>query len=136
MICPNCSRMNPEGAKNCGVCGAPMPYVAPRKEKDEGSIFILVWAAILIICAIGKKWLYLSEFGDGRFDDTDVTILFILNMIHDISMILPVFAVKQKTLKIITFVLIGIYILWMVYTNVTDLIHNLDYIRLQRSWGY
>ena len=125
--------MNPEGAKNCGVCGAPMPYVAPRKEKDLGSIFIFVWVAEIAFNALAQ--LLMHSFYTHLWQDREsIIIMFGLSILGNLATILPVFAIKNKTLKIIAFVLVGMVITYWVYSNVSGMTNALDNLNRRYYW--
>ena len=125
--------MNPEGAKNCGVCGAPMPYVAPRKEKDLGSIFIFLWVAITAFYVLAL--LIMQKFYTHLWQDKEsIMIMYSLFIFNNLAHILPVFAIKNKTLKIIAFVLVGIFVTYWVYSNVTGMIEALDHLNRRYYW--
>lgn len=108
MICPKCNRENEDGAMFCRYCGSSMNPVQ-EKESNISSILILVW-----IIAVG-----LLSITTNLYDNWYETFYIVIRMIHNIIMILPAFAIKNRTLRIIGIILMSCLILWWMYRDIT-----------------
>ena len=112
MICPKCNRENEEGAMFCRYCGSSMNPV-PEKESNISSILILVWIIALVL-------LNITYYLCAKFDmGSPKTVYVGIQSIKDIIMILPAFAIKNRTLRIIGIILMSCLILWLMYGNIT-----------------
>lgn len=116
MICPKCNRENEDGAMFCRYCGSSMNPVQ-EKESNISSILILVWIIAVGLLSITNN-LY-TKFVDNWYEGTSKTFYIGIQMIHNIIMILPAFAIKNRTLRIIGIILMSCLILWWMYGNIT-----------------
>ena len=116
MICPKCNRENEDGAMFCRYCGSSMNPVQ-EKESNISSILILVWIIAVGLHSI-TSGLY-SKFVDNWYEGTSKTFWIGIQMIYYIIMILPAFAIKNRTLRIIGIILMSCLILWWMYGNIT-----------------
>ena len=116
MICPKCNRENEDGAMFCRYCGSSMNPVQ-EKESNISSILILVWIIAVGLHSITTV-LY-SKYVDNWYEGTSKTFWIGIQMIYYIIMILPAFAIKNRTLRIIGIILMSCLILWWMYGDIT-----------------
>ena len=116
MICPKCNRENEDGAMFCRYCGSSMNPV-PENESNISSILILVWIIAVGLLSITTS-LYI-KFVDNWSEGSSKMVYIGIQIIHNISMILPAFAIKNRTLRTICIILMSCLILWWRYRNIS-----------------
>lgn len=116
MICPKCNRENEDGAMFCRYCGSSMNPVQ-EKESNISSILILVW--IIAVCLLSITTNLYAKFVDHWYEGTPKAVYIGIELIYNIIMILPAFAIKNRTLRIIGIILMSCIILWWMYGNIT-----------------
>lgn len=124
MKCPTCNRENEESAKYCRYCGSPI-HPAEMKDSNTSSIILFIW--IIATCVINivssKIWAYRGEvyYGEDVEYDliTKLTFLFIiLNIIGNLIHLLPAFAIKNKSLKIVGIIVMSIMEIWWIVKDI------------------
>ena len=115
MICPKCNHEIEDGAMFCRHCGSSMNPV-PEKESNTSSVLILVW--IIAVCVFSVITTLYTKFVDDWYKGSSKMVYIGIQIINNIVMILPAFAIRNKTLKIIGVILMAIIIIWWVYTNI------------------
>lgn len=116
MICPKCHHENENGSMFCRYCGASMNPV-PENESNTSSIIIFVWIIAVGVLSIITT-LY-TKFVDNWYEGSSRMVYIGIQIIHNIVMILPVFAIKNKTLKIVGIILMAGLIIWWVFNNIS-----------------
>ena len=116
MICPKCHHENENGSMFCRYCGASMNPV-PENESNTSSIIIFVWIIAVGVLSIITT-LY-TKFVDNWYEGSSRMVYIGIQIIHNIVMILPAFAIKNKTLKIVGIILMAGLIIWWVFDNIS-----------------
>lgn len=116
MICPKCHHENENGSMFCRYCGASMNPV-PENESNTSSIIIFVWIIAVGVLSIITT-LY-TKFVDNWYEGSSRMVYIGIKIIHNIVMILPAFAIKNKTLKIVGIILMAGLIIWWVFNNIS-----------------
>jgi len=116
MICPKCHHENENGSMFCRYCGASMNPV-PENESNTSSIIIFVWIIAVGVLSIITT-LY-TKFVDNWYEGSSKMVYIGIQIIHNIVMILPAFAIKNKTLKIVGIILMAGLIIWWVFNNIS-----------------
>jgi hypothetical protein len=116
MICPKCHHENENGSMFCRYCGASMNPV-PENESNTSSIIIFVWIIAVGVLSIITT-LY-TKFVDNWYEGSSRMVYIGIQIIHNIVMILPAFAIKNKTLKIVGIILMAGLIIWWVFNNIS-----------------
>ena len=111
MICPKCNHENEDGAMFCIYCGSSMN---PVQEKESNISSILIPVVLLSITTS----LY-TRLVDNCYEGTPKMVYIGFQIIYNIIMILPAFAIKNRTLRIIGIILMSCIILWWIYGNIT-----------------
>ncbi len=120
MNCPKCHTQNVFDAKFCSNCGSALN--AHTQEKDNGSIFILIWVVIWGMSNIIAQILLKSMVWVGLGFETIKYFLYPMWMIANLSLILIPFSVKNKPIKIAAFVIVGLISLYYFGCNVIDML--------------
>ena len=116
MICPKCHHENENGSMFCRYCGASMNPV-PENESNTSSIIIFVWIiAVGVLSIIATLY---TKFVDNWYEGSSRMVYIGIQIIHNIVMILPAFAIKNKTLKIVGIILMAGLIIWWVFNNIS-----------------
>lgn len=115
MNCPKCNRENEDGAMFCRHCGTSMNPV-PEKESNTSSILILIWIIAVAILSITTT-IY-TRVVDNWYEGGTKMAYIAIQIIHSLIMILPAFAIKNKTIRIIGIILMGALILWWISQNI------------------
>lgn len=115
MKCPKCNRENEESAMYCRYCGSSM-FPKTNKESDSSGILILIWIVAIGVVSFAE-YLY-PKFIDDWYEGTNRIIYSAMAIAHNLIMLIPVFAIKNKTFKIIGVILMSISVLWWVVSNV------------------
>jgi class 3 adenylate cyclase/tetratricopeptide (TPR) repeat protein len=55
LICPQCSRENPEGAKFCNECAAPLPLGAPAPSREQRKTVTVLFCDVVGSTALGES---------------------------------------------------------------------------------
>jgi|GEM_PF-4484956 len=121
MICPNCKKENEEGASFCRHCGASMNVSAKKeKETDSSSILILLWIAITIVTYLVNLFIVVAY--DNWDEGVSLLIYVCMQILSNIAMILPVLAIKNKSMRITGIVIMSLFVLWMIKRNINWLL--------------
>jgi hypothetical protein len=115
MICPKCNHENEDDAMFCRHCGSSMNPV-PEKESNTSSILIFVW--IIAVGVLSVITTLYTEFVGNWYEGISKMIYIGIQIIHNFVMILPAFAIKNKTLKIIGIILMAGLVIWWVFSNI------------------
>lgn len=115
MNCPKCKRENEEGALFCCHCGSSMAF-SNSQDSNTSSILLLIWVVVIVILSITQE-LYTTLIphwfeGGAKYGYVAMT------MIHNMLMILPVLAIKNRTYRLIGLIVMLCIILWWLYRNV------------------
>lgn len=116
MICPKCHHENENGSMFCRYCGASMNPV-PENESNTSSIIIFVW--IIAVGMLSIITTLYTKFVDNWYEGSSRMVYIGIQIIHNIVMILPAFAIKNKTLKIVGIILMAGLIIWWVFNNIS-----------------
>ena len=119
MICPKCHTEIADGAKFCTHCGCNLS-IKEECSNDNSSKIILAWVLIWGFSNL------LCQIVTGVFDDWYASstryIAYTLWIISNISYLLIPFSVKNKTIKIISLLIIIPFSLWFAYCNIRGMI--------------
>jgi len=89
----------------------------PENESNTSSIIIFVWIIAVGVLSIITT-LY-TKFVDNWYEGSSRMVYIGIQIIHNIVMILPAFAIKNKTLKIVGIILMAGLIIWWVFNNIS-----------------
>jgi len=121
MICPNCKKENEEDASFCRHCGASMNVSAKKeKEIDSSSILIFLWIAITIVTYLVNLFIVVAY--DNWDEGVSLLIYVCMQILSNIAMILPVLAIKNKSMRITGIVIMSLFVLWMIRRNINWLL--------------
>lgn len=115
MICPKCNRENEDGALFCRHCGSSMNPVQKPKESNISSVLILVW--VIAVAVLSLATYCYTGFIDNWYRDAKTGYV-ILRLIHNVVMILPALAIKNKVMKIVGIIVMSLMIIWWIVQNI------------------
>lgn len=114
MNCPKCNRENEDSALFCRYCGSSLKPVE-KKETNFSSVILLVWIILTGMFSIGTYLFtrfYYNWYEEGR------GFYVALQIMHNLIMILPSLAIKDKTFKIIGVLISVCLVIWWVIENI------------------
>lgn len=111
MKCPNCNQENEERAMYCRHCGSPM-----HQTDSKGSI---ISSQLLLIWIIAKAVLViLYKFMDEMDGDSVDFIYTGIEIIGDLSNLLPAFAIMNKKLRKIGIFIMSLIVIWWIIQDI------------------
>lgn len=118
MNCLRCNTPNEEGAKFCKNCGMDMTYTPSNESTNSKSsdTFLIIFISIAFISAIAQ--FAIQKLVDNWYESPTKYIQASLWLFQNLSFILIPLAIKNKTLKIVGFIITAIMVIYWVYTNV------------------
>jgi len=122
MICPKCNRENEDGALFCRHCGSSMNPVQNPKESNISSVLILVW--VIAVAVLSLATYCYTRFIDNWYSDAKTGYV-ILQLIHNVVMILPALAIKNKVMKIVGIIVMSLMIIWWIVQNIQFMMETL-----------
>lgn len=114
MNCPKCNRENEDSALFCRYCGSSLKPIK-KKDSNTSNVILLVWIILIGVFNIGT-FLY-TRFYNNWYEEGRVVYVAI-QIMHNLIMILPSLAIKDKTLKIIGILISICLIIWWVIGNI------------------
>lgn len=114
MNCQKCNRENEDSALFCRYCGSPLKPIEKNASKFT-SVIILVWIILTGVFSIGT-YLY-TRFYDNWYEEGR-GVYVAIQIMHNLIMILPSLAIKDKNLKIIGILISTCLIIWWVIENI------------------
>ena len=121
MLCPKCKKEIADGSIFCNHCGAKL-----KKEEKSGS---KASDTLLLIYAIGIVTLSLIQIALTKaipdwYSKAGLYYFYkFTNFLYDLLMVLPAFAIKKKSIKIVAAILIGLLITYYIVINIIDIIN-------------
>ena len=118
MNCLRCNTPNEEGAKFCKNCGMDMTYTPSNESTNYKSsdTFLIIFISIAFISAIAQ--FAIQKLVDNWYESPTKYIQASLWLLQNLSFILIPLAIRNKTLKIVGFIITAIMVIYWVYTNV------------------
>ncbi|MCR4829524.1 MAG: zinc ribbon domain-containing protein [Bacteroidales bacterium] len=134
MKCNKCNTNNADNARFCQQCGAPLPPKVTQsipgtnaKADKKSSILITCWAgALLLIEMMNLIFRFLFERVVGNYK-ISIIVGAIIALMFVVINYLPIFGIKNKTLKIIGFILITIVLLISLITQIIQIVQAFSY---------
>lgn len=114
MNCPKCNRENEDSALFCRYCGSSLKPIE-KKDSNTSNVILFVWIILIGVFSIGT-FLY-TRFYNNWYEEGRVVYVAI-QIMHNLIMILPSLAIKDKTLKIIGILISICFIIWWVIENI------------------
>lgn len=114
MNCPKCNRENEDSALFCRYCGSSLKPIE-KKDSNISNVILLVWIILIGVFSIGAflyTRFYNNWYEEGRWFYITIQIM------HNLIMILPSLAIKDKILKIIGIFISICLIIWWVIGNI------------------
>lgn len=116
MICPNCHSEIEDGAKFCTHCGANLSP-QPTNEKDYSSILLFTWVITTIVFSLVQ--ICITKFVTDWYSNSGTRVIYgILCILQNIALMLIPLSIKNRTLKIIGSILIGLLVIYYIYSNI------------------
>lgn len=115
MNCPKCNRENEEGALYCRYCGSLM-HQSENKESNLSTVLLFVW--VIATCVLSLINNLITELADNWYGSSVKIVVYGIFVLQNLIMLLPVVAIKNKTLKIIGIVVMSISVIWWIIQNV------------------
>lgn len=122
MICPKCNHENEDGALFCRHCGSSMNPVQNPKKSNISSVLILVW--VIAVAVLNLATYCYTRFIDNWYSDARTGYV-ILMLIHNVVMILPALAIKNKVMKIVGIIVMSLMIIWWIVQNIQFMMETL-----------
>ena len=118
MNCLRCNTENEEGAKFCKNCGMDMTYTPSNEGTNSKSsdTFLIIFISVSFISAIAQ--FAIQKLVDNWYESPTKYIQASLWLLQNLSFILIPLAIRNKTLKIVGFIITAIMVIYWVYTNV------------------
>ncbi|MBP5337929.1 MAG: zinc ribbon domain-containing protein [Prevotella sp.] len=121
MKCPKCSHENAEGAKYCSQCGQNLADV-----KDWPSLLLLGWCGSLIFFAAAYFVIgYVGSLLNMEWQARNYAI-FVISIIQSFTFLVIPFAIRKTSYKVAAFIMVLIYIVWTVVSNVSSIINTYE----------
>lgn len=117
MKCPNCNQENEESAMYCRHCGSPM-HPTDSKESIISSQLLLIWIIAKAVLVI------LYKFMDEMDGDSVDFIYTGIEIISDLSNLLPAFAIMNKTLRKIGIFIMSLIVIWWIIQDIMWVIES------------
>lgn len=115
MNCPKCNRENDNGAMFCRYCGAPMCPNKNSEDSNLSSVLIFVWVLLIGVFSV-SRWVY-TTYVDEWYTEARLGYV-ILSILQDLSILLPVFAIKNLSLKVVGMVVTFMLLVWWIVLDV------------------
>ena len=118
MNCLRCNTPNEERAKFCKNCGMDMTYTPSNEGTNSKSsdMFLIIFISVSFISAIAQ--FAIQNLVDNWYESPTKYIQASLWLLQNLSFILIPLAIRNKTLKIVGFIITAIMVIYWVYTNV------------------
>lgn len=114
MNCPKCNRENEDSALFCIHCGSSLKPVE-MKESNFSNVILFIWVILKVVFSVGiflYRTFYDNWYEDGR------GFYVALQIMNNLTLILPSLAIKNKTLKIIGIILSACLVNWWIVENI------------------
>lgn len=111
MKCPNCNQENEESAMYCRHCGSPM-HPTDSKESIISSQLLLIWIIAKAVLVI------LYKFMDEMDGDSMDFIYTGIEIIGDLSNLLPAFAIMNKKLRKTGIFIMSLIVIWWIIQDI------------------
>ena len=111
MKCPNCNQENEKIAMYCRHCGSPM-HQTDSKESIISSQLLLIWIIAKAVLVI------LYKFMDEMDGDSVDFIYTGIEIIGDLSNLLPAFAIMNKKLRKIGIFIMSLIVIWWIIQDI------------------
>ena len=115
MNCPKCNRENEDGAMYCRFCGSPM-HQSENKESNFSTVLLFVW--VIATCVLSLINQLITKLAGNWYESSVKIVVYGVFILQNLITLLPVFAIKNKTLKIIGIVVMSIMVIWWIIQNV------------------
>jgi len=117
MYCPSCQSQNEKNAQFCKNCGTKLFYAQEQNpDSNVSSVILIVWIGIVFFVGIISA--AIQSLVDEWYAVPTKYVMICLNIIANVSHILPALAIRNKTLKIIGIVLVSIIVIYWVYRQI------------------
>ena len=118
MYCPTCQSPNEKNAQFCKSCGTKLYHPQHEQTSSNGGAdkLLIIFFVVAFIVIIAQS--AINIFFDGWRDLPIKYFYYALNILLNISFVLPALAIKNKTLKIIGIILASLLIITKVYGSI------------------
>ena len=99
-----------------------MNPVQNPKESNISSVLILVW--VIAVAVLSLATYCYTRFIDNWYSDAKTGYV-ILQLIHNVVMILPALAIKNKVMKIVGIIVMSLMIIWWIVQNIQFMMETL-----------
>lgn len=114
MKCPKCNLEIEDGSKFCNHCGA---KIQVKNNDAISSTLLFVWAIVTFTCVVIQA--IFNNIFPSWYSSTPAKVFYLMvTLIQNLSDLLIPFAIKKIPLKIVAFVLVGIFVTYWVYLNI------------------
>ncbi len=122
MNCLRCNTQNEESAKFCKNCGMDMTYRPSNTNTNSKSsdTFLIIFIAIAFVSAIAQ--FVIPKLVYNWYESPTKYIQATFWILHNLSFILIPLSIKNKSLKIVGFIITVIPVIYWAYVNVTFMI--------------
>ena len=121
MNCHRCLTQNDENARFCKNCGTDMHHFQETTTNSKTpDLLILLFLIIMFVCDIAR--FAIQTLVTNWYEGTSKYIIIGLNLIGGIAVILAGISIRNKTSKIFGIIIASLYILYIIYANISWLI--------------
>lgn len=120
MICKRCKREIADGAIFCTQCGANQYENSKTEDKSSSSEILLIFIVLEVVFGVFNQLIY--GLVDNWWDSSWRYLCFIMYIILNLSLLLIPLAIKKQSLRIVGFVLIIPWVLYLLYNNISNLL--------------
>lgn len=120
MICKRCKREIADGAIFCTQCGANQ-YEDPKTEdKSSSSVLLFIFIVLEVVLGVFGQLIYFLV--DNWWDSSWRYLSCTMSIIFALSLLLIPLAIKKQSLKIVGFVLMIPWVLYLLYNNISNVL--------------
>lgn len=118
MNCLRCNTSNEVGAKFCKNCGMSINYIPSNENTNSklSDVLLIIFFSIAFISTIAQ--FAVQKLVTDWYDSPAKYIQSSFWILQNLSFILIPIAIKNKTSKVIGFVITGILVIYWVYQNI------------------
>lgn len=119
MTCLKCNTPHDQDAKFCKNCGIKLDYTSFNEEKNSkiSDILLIIYICVCLLSTIAE--IIITYFFLNTYESPlKYVILASIWIFRNLCFILIPFAIKNKILKIVSFIIAAITVLYWVYQSV------------------
>jgi hypothetical protein len=116
MNCQNCDTINREQARYCRNCGQSLKENnTDQSQLERGDLMLVIFIGLVIVNLLFS--LILKQFYHNWFVSPFKYVQIILWGIMDLSNLLLPFAIRNKNLRIVSFILLSAITIYLLFQN-------------------